>query len=97
MIFAEIIYGLAGPDGLVRYVGRTYQPKRRFRGHHSQRGRVGDWVRQHRGQVRMVVLEDLGGEDKRCCHGHLSRERFWIQTLTLAGADLLNQVHLPSR
>jgi hypothetical protein len=79
------IYALIGPDGRVRYIGRTgaSTTDRRMKQHRYARTPVGDFVRA--GGVRVRVIERVESQNWPC-----RRELAWIRAARRAGRDLLN-------
>ena len=86
-----IIYGLTGPDGIVRYVGCTTGPLAvRLQGHRSRAFRprlpVHVWMRDvGRENITAVVLEETSDIDRI-----LAVESSHIQSRLAAGEPLLN-------
>lgn len=80
----EMVYALRSPDGDVRYIGRTHNPRARYAGHWYSKGRLGVWVRST--GALMVQIEF-------CKSGKTHagpREYFWINHYRSLGADLFN-------
>lgn len=81
---AEVIYGLASPDGAVRYVGKTRRPTDRFLQHKKAKSLLGEWVRNS--DVTMIALE-------LCKIGEIysgDRERYWISHYRSSGSKMFN-------
>lgn len=94
----NIIYGLKGPDGVIRYVGTsTRSLAYRVNNHKNsaKRGRntrVDKWVRELDFEVEGVVLEVVAGG------GNVNEKaNVWRRSLRRKGIDLLNQPERASK
>lgn len=88
----RVVYGLVGPDGIVRYIGCCKNPTSRLAQHlrTARKGKghpVHEWMRSvlaAGGEISQVVINRLGGE---------WAERILIGERSLAGEPLLNVAH----
>jgi hypothetical protein len=91
---SAFIYTLSDENGVVRYVGKSVNPQRRFIGGHLVFARTGEskdhkcnWIRSMlaRGlKPELRIIEECGGDDWK------ERERYWIKFYRDAGCDLTN-------
>lgn len=80
------IYGLLDSDGVLRYIGKSNNPKERLKSHLRDARRrnypVCRWIRKN-GPPSLVILEDN-------CEDWEESERRWIREARADGVPLLN-------
>lgn len=91
----DIIYGLFDPNkGVIMYVGKTAEPKRRLRRHVNMatsegKTKVQHWVKELVKDGRhpsMILLQNCGSHGRAA----IEIEKDWIEAIRLSNPDLTN-------
>jgi hypothetical protein len=79
------IYGLSGNDGIIRYIGKSYDPNKRLKEHLFDSDKnIGNkhknnWIKKlikNNEQINVTILEECGEDN------WVEREKFWIKNYT---------------
>jgi len=88
------IYGLSGQDGIIRYIGKTMNPQKRFnehrRGSESRTDRKANWVRSMQSKGDTLQIHILEEHPQENVQDWRDAEEFYIRYFSFLGNKLTN-------